>query len=65
MLHKSLIVIGLFASLVLVSGCGTQINAHTEQAAEIMYFDIEQDSTETLRQGLQNNLVLDSLGPAS
>lgn len=42
-----------------MGGCASaKINAQTEQAADIVYVDIEQDSTETLRQNLQNNKAL-------
>lgn len=41
-----------------MAGCATRINAQTEQACDVVYVDIVKDSTETLRQNLQNNKAL-------
>lgn len=51
----------LLASCAPLVGCATPNAAPNEQAAETVYVDIEQDSTESLRANLQNNKALDAV----
>lgn len=59
MKHNLWTALALSASCVMLAGCATRINAQTEQACDIVYVDVIQDSTETLRQNLQNNKALE------
>lgn len=60
MKRKALTATLLFVSCVLMGGCATQVTAlPNEQAADTVYTDIKQDSTETLRKTLQNNKALE------
>lgn len=58
MKRKALIALVLSASCVLLSGCETLSIAPSEQKGDVIYPDIKQDSTETLRQCLANNKSL-------
>jgi len=56
---KIAIVMLLCATSVLVAGCGSRINANpTVDKVDIVYFDIEKDTTETMRQCSTNNEMI-------
>lgn len=55
------IALALCVSGASLAGCETLRIAPSEQACEIVYADIVQDSTETLRINLQNNKALDAV----
>lgn len=56
MKRKILTVLALCASSVIVAGCETLAGVlPTENACEVVYTDVEADSTETLRAILFNN----------
>lgn len=49
------------AMCALVVGCATPISVQpTVNACEVIYFDIEQDSLDTIRQGATNNEMVEN-----
>lgn len=58
MKHKALIGMLLLFICVSAGGCATQAPAPSESLCEMVYTDIAQDSTESLKQNLNNNLSI-------